>query len=295
MAFITVFTPTYNRAALLEKGYQALKKQTCKDFIWLIIDDGSEDNTKEVVHMWQKSETAFEIRYIYKENGGLHTGYNTAITALDTELAVCVDSDDWLTNNAIERICQIWQQNGNNSLAGIIALDIYESGEIIGDYLPKQKVLNLIDLQTGKYKIKNGDRKLIIRSDLYKSVAPQKTCNGEKNFNPHYMHLQIGKQYDFLVLNEPICVVEYQQNGMTNSILRQYKNSPNSFAELRKLTLTFDKAGIFYKFRQYIHLISSCFLAKNFKYCCDLPNYLLYVLAFPLGLLLYMYILCKTK
>lgn len=295
MPFLTIFTPSYNRAHTLPRTYESLCRQNCKDFVWLIVDDGSTDDTAELVNEWIDSEKSFEIRYVYKENGGLHTGYNKAIELLDTELAVCVDSDDWLTDNAVDKIISYWKKYGDSSVAGIAALDMYVSGEIIGDRFPELSTINLIDMQIGKYHIKNGDKKLVVRSDLYKSVAPQKTCNGEKNFNPHYMHLQISKKYDFLVLNEPLCVVEYQQNGMTNNIYRQYRNSPNSFAELRKLTLTFEQAELPYKFRQYIHLVSSCLLAKDFSYCKDVPEPLLLVASFPLGIVLFLFILCKTQ
>lgn len=286
MAFLTVFTPTYNRASLLARGYQALKRQSCKDFIWLIIDDGSSDNTTDVVTNWIQSETDFEIRYVYKENGGLHTGYNKAIELLDTELAVCVDSDDFLTDNAVELIRSFWDKNGSTDVAGIAALDCSLNGEIIGDPFPEQKKINLIDLQLGKYPITNGDRKLVIRSDLYKSVAPQKTFPGEKNFNPHYMHLQISKHFDFLVLNEPLCIVEYQPDGMSNRIFCQYYDSPNSFAELRRLMLSFGNAGLNFRFRQCIHYVSSSILAKNRSFLYTSPAPVLTILAIPLGLVL---------
>ena len=77
MATLTVFTPTYNRAYCLHKCYESLKRQTCPDFEWLIVDDGSTDNTRELVASWQK-EASFAIRYIYKKNEGMHTGYNVA-------------------------------------------------------------------------------------------------------------------------------------------------------------------------------------------------------------------------
>lgn len=295
MAQITVFTPTYNRADLLYRGYEALKRQTCKDFIWLIVDDGSTDNTREVVKSWKNEEISFEIQYVYKENGGLHTGYNTAIALLETELAVCVDSDDYLTDNAIERVLQFWKDNGNQMMAGIVALDGDESGNIIGDPLPDQKQLNLIDLLLGKYPIKNGDRKLFIRSDLYKSVAPQKTFQGEKNFNPHYMHLQISRDYDFLVLNEVLCIVEYQEGGMSNGIFRQYYNSPRSFAETRRLYLSFPNAGVGFRFKQCIHYVSSSILAKDMHFIKASPAKLMTVVAIPFGFLLSRVIIRKAK
>ena len=96
MKTLTIFTPAYNRAYCLDRCYKALKRQTNKDFDWLIIDDGSTDNTRELVQSWiDKQDNGFEIRYIYKENGGLHTAYNEAIANMDTELSMCIDSDDF--------------------------------------------------------------------------------------------------------------------------------------------------------------------------------------------------------
>lgn len=295
MATITVFTPTYNRAALLEKGYAALKRQTSKDFVWLIVDDGSKDHTRQVVEKWQKEEDSFEIRYVYKENGGLHTGYNTAIALLDTELAVCIDSDDYLTDNAIERAVDYWKEYGNMDLAGIVALDAEENGMILGDPLPNQKQINLIDLLLGVYPIKHGDRKLFIRSDLYKSVAPQMTFPGEKNFNPHYMHLQISQKYDFLILNEVLCIVEYQPDGMTNGIFKQYYNSPKSFAQTRRLYMSFENASVSFRFRQCIHYVASSILAKDKTFIRTSPLKALTVIAVPFGVLLACLTIYKAK
>lgn len=112
MPLITVFTPTYNRAYCLHQCYESLRRQSCKNFLWLIIDDGSTDGTDELVRKWMEQSAGFEIRYVYKENGGLHTGYNAAIERLDSELAVCVDSDDYLTDDAIEQICDLEKEQG---------------------------------------------------------------------------------------------------------------------------------------------------------------------------------------
>lgn len=265
MPILTIFTPAYNRAHTLPRTYESMCRQNCKDFIWLIIDDGSTDNTAELVRKWQSIDNGFEIQYVYKENGGLHTAYNEAIAHLHTELAMCIDSDDWLTDGAIEKVLSKWAADGNETVAGIDSLDCYANGDIIGDLLPNQKTVNLIDLYIGKYHIKNGDRKLIVRSDLYKSVAPMPILNGEKNFNPHYMHLQISMKYDFLVMNEPICVVEYQPDGMSRNIFCQYLNSPNSFARLRMLCMQFKGTSLPFKIKNAIHYDSNCILAGHIR------------------------------
>lgn len=295
MVTLTIFTPTYNRADLLKRCYESLKRQTNKDFLWLIVDDGSTDNTKEAVESWQREKNDFEIRYIKKENGGLHTGYNTAIENTDTELMMCIDSDDYVPDNAVDIALSFWKKNGRKEYAGIAALDIYESGQIIGDKLPDRKSINLIDLMVGKYKIKNGDRKLVVRTDLYKTVAPMPSLNGEKNFNPHYMHLQISEKYDFLVLNEPLCIVVYQEGGMSNNILNQYYNSPNSFAQTRRLYLSFKNIPFTFMIRQCIHYVSSCRLAGEKNIILKSPKPFLTFCSYPLGVILEKYIKIKSR
>lgn len=295
MKQITVFTPTYNRAYCLHKCYESLKRQTNINFDWLIIDDGSTDNTKELVEKWKDEKNKFDIRYIYKNNGGLHTAYNIAIENIETELAMCIDSDDYLSDNCIESVLEIWNKNGSNEYAGVIGLDCYSDGTVIGDLLPKVKNINLIDLLIGKYKINNGDRKIIVRTELYKEVAPMKSFKGEKNFNPHYMHLLISKKYDFLVLNKNLCFVEYQPDGMTRNIIKQYYNSPKSFAEIRKLYLSFPDTSFKFKFKNMIHFISSSILSKNKYFYKEVENKILLVMSIPFGIILCMYIKFKNK
>lgn len=266
MQTLTIFTPTYNRKDFLIRGYEALKKQTSKDFIWMIIDDGSTDGTENLIReLEQKPDRDFEICYLKKENGGLHTGYNAAIQHAKTELMVCVDSDDYMPENAVETILSFWKENGSEEYAGIVGLDYDLSNHVIGDLLPEQKSVNLIDLLVGKYPIVNGDRTNVVRTEVYKEVAPMKSFPGEKSFNPHYMHLEISKKYDFLVLNENLKYVEYQPGGMTNSMWKQYYSSPNSFAETRKLYLSFENTSFQFKLKHSIHYVSSCILAGRWK------------------------------
>ena len=136
----------------------------------------------------------------------------------------------------------------------------------------------------------------MVRTQLYKQYAPMKVFPGEKNFNPHYMHLQISENYDFLVLNENLRYVEYQPNGMTNSMLKQYRNSPCSFAEIRKLYLSFPETSFRFRFKHSVHLASSCILAGTpLASIKDSPHRIMAVLAFPFGVLLSVYICVKTK
>ena len=293
---LTVFTPSYNRVDLLPRLYDSLNRQTIKDFIWMIIDDGSTDNTKTVVEKWVNSPNDFEIRYYYKENGGLHTAYNEAIQHIDTELCVCIDSDDFMPDDAVEKILTFWRDNGSDCYAGIVGLDYDLNNQVIGDMLPNQKTVNLIDLLTGKYNLKNGDRTNVVRTELYKKYAPMKVFDGEKNFNPHYMHLQISQEYDFLVLNENLRYVDYQSTGMSSYVFRQYLNSPRSFAETRRLYLSFPDTSLKFKVKQSIHLASSCFLYGKISDSLKVSPYKgLAFFSLPFGIILSLYIKHKAK
>lgn len=293
---ITVFTPAYNRADLLPRCYHSMQRQTNSNFIWMIIDDGSTDNTESLVNTWLQEENPFQLQYYKKENGGLHTAYNEAIAHIETELCVCIDSDDYMPDDAIEKILDFWDQYGSDQYAGIVGLDYYLDDTIIGDPLPEQKSVNLIDLLIGKYPIINGDRTNVVRTELYKKVAPMQVFPGEKNFNPHYMHLQLSKDYDFLVLNENLRYVEYQPTGMGSNMYKQYKNSPKSFAETRKLYLSFMEAPFKFKFRHSIHLVSSCILSGEFGKCMRYSSCKgITVLAIPFGIALAAYTNYKTR
>ena len=109
---LTVFTPAYNRAHTLPRTYESLCRQSCKDFVWLIVDDGSSDGTRALVEEWQTRDNGFPIRYIYKENGGMHTAHNVAYDNITTELNTCIDSDDALAEGAVEVILSLWERAG---------------------------------------------------------------------------------------------------------------------------------------------------------------------------------------
>lgn len=295
MIELTVFTPTYNRAGLLRRCFESMKRQTNKNFIWLIIDDGSTDNSKQEIDTWISETSEFQIQYVYKENGGLHTAYNCAIDVIETPLCVCIDSDDYMPEDAVEKILSYWHSEGSNEYAGIVGLDYDTDNKCIGDPLPNRHSVNLIDLLVGRYPINNGDRTNVVRTELYKKYAPMKSFPGEKFFNPHYMHLQISQEYDFLVLNENLRYVDYQPGGMTDSILKQYRNSPNSFIEIRKLYLLFPGTSFRFRMRHSIHLVSSCLLAgKPLGPFIYIKQWWLAALAYPLGALLAMYVCLRT-
>lgn len=293
MKTLTVFTPTYNRAHTLPRLYESLCKQTCTDFEWLVIDDGSTDSTKLLVNGW-KEERIIPIKYIYKENGGLFTGYNAAYLSIETELNVCIDSDDAMPENSVEIILRSWKELGSERYAGLIGLDInIDSGLIIGGYFPEGLTeCYLLDLYTKR--IHRGDSKQVMRTDLMKKVAPMEGFSGEKHFNPIYMLLQVCDDYPLIIVNETLCQVEYQEtDSMSRNIWRQYLESPRSFAKLRILEMGLKRNTPMNCFRSAIHYVAECLIARDQNWFNNTPAKLITATAAIPGVLLYFLIRYK--
>ena len=293
MKTLTVFTPTYNRAHTLKRLYDSLCAQTCRDFEWLVIDDGSTDGTSSLVESFL-SDGRISVRYIVKENGGLYTGYNTAYANIGTELNVCVDSDDYMPDNAVELIVKTWREKGTDRYAGIIGLDFYAGTDRpIAGYFP-EKMTECYYLDLYIKRIHRGDSKQVMRTDLMKRVSPQIGFEGEKNFNPVYMLLQVCDEYPLLVLNENLCYVDYQNgDSMSGAIFRQYMDSPRSFAKLRLLEMGLKRSTVINRFRSAVHYIASSIIAKDGNWLENTPYKLITLFAAPFGLCLYVYIVYK--
>lgn len=310
MVTLTVFTPAYNRAHTIWRTYESLCRQTNKDFEWLVVDDGSTDNTCELVRSWLqdindfgkakdafegRSEAGFKVRYIWKENGGLHTGYNTAYANAETELIVCIDSDDWMPDDAVEKILRCWQEKGSDRYAGIMGLDFDTDGKPLGGFFP-DGLTETYFLDMYIKNIHKADTKEVMRTELMKKVAPQVGFDGEKNFNPVYMLLQVCDDYPLIVLNENLCIVEYQQDdSMSRGIYRQYMNSPRSFAKLRLLEMRLKRNTPLHRFRAAVHYVSSCVIARDSRWLAQASNKALVLAAAPLGYALSCYIKRKAK
>lgn len=294
---LTVFTPTYNRAYCLNKCYESLKRQSLKDFIWLIIDDGSSDNTKELVESWKK-ENIIPIQYYYKENGGMHTAHNVAYELIDTELNVCIDSDDYMPDDAVEKIIKFWNENGDKNCGGIYALDAYENGQVIGSKFPEELKsfkgygYKRIFSDKGKsYKI-TGDKKFISVTKVLKSYPSIPVYQGEKYYSLYYKQHLIERDYRILLMNEVVCIVEYMEDGSSKNMIRQYIKNPRGFADMRKLVMTLaPKFSL--RFREAIHYVSSSFILKNKNFIKESPKKLETILAIPFGIVLFSYIIIQ--
>ena len=217
--FSRIFTPAYNRAHTLPRTYDSLCGQSCKNFIWLIIDDGSTDNTAELVRDWQNCDNGFEIQYIYKENGGMHTAHNAAYANIRTELNTCIDSDDIMADGAVEKILSKWDAVRDKGYAGVVGLNADFDGRIIG----KGFSLDMTETTISGYYAAGGagDKKLVYRTDVITAYPEYPVFDGEKYVSLSYKYLLIDQDYKLAVLNDVLCNVEYQSDGSSNNMLRQ--------------------------------------------------------------------------
>ncbi|MBD1378865.1 glycosyltransferase family 2 protein [Metabacillus arenae] len=292
MKKLTVFTPTYNRAYCLHKCYESLKRQTNKDFLWLIIDDGSTDNTNDLVDKWI-SERSIDIHYIKQENQGMHGAHNTAYDHIETELNVCIDSDDYMPDDGVEKILSFWEKHGDEQVSGIIGLDSFENGEIIGTKIPVHiKTSTLYNLYN-KLGVK-GDKKLVYRTELTKKYR-YPLFENERYVGLAYKYFKLDQEYPMLLINEVICIVEYLADGSSMNMLNQYKNNPKGFAFYRKELMKLSFSDMKFKFRQAIHYVSSSILIKNRHFLKESPAKILTFFATPFGIILYFLIVSKTK
>lgn len=293
MASLTVFTPAYNRAHTLPRTYESLCCQNCKDFIWLIIDDGSTDNTSELVKSWMDQDKGFEIQYIYKENGGMHTAHNTAYENINTELNVCIDSDDCLSEGAVGKILDKWQQVKDLGYAGLIGLDADFDGNLIGKgFLDDMTETTLCGYYAAGG---SGDKKLVYRTDVIKKYPPYPVFAGEKYVALAYKYRMIDQDYKLSVLNDVLCSVEYQPDGSSNSMWKQYLKNPQGFAFWRVVQTKYPTSK-FEIIKNCIHYCSSKYIAHKKK--CEVikyPHGALEWLCSPVGFLLSIYIYYKGR
>lgn len=292
MPTLTVFTPAYNRAHTLTGTYESLRSQKNKDFLWLIVDDGSKDNTEDLVRTWQAVDNGFEIRYIYKNNGGMHTAHNTAYEHIDTELNVCIDSDDALAEDAVEKILTKWQRVKDKGYAGIVGLDADMNGNIIGKGFPEGMTETTL---SGYYAAGgSGDKKLVYRTDVIKQYLPYPVFEGEKYIALAYVYLLIDQKYRLAVLDEVLCNVDYRQDGHSAGMWREYMRNPRGFAAWRKLCMQYPES----KKRllvDCVHYVAESFLAGDKSFMRNSPRKGWTLLAIPFGMLLRTYIHYRSR
>ena len=286
MATLTIFTPAYNRAHTIGRTYESLCRQTCKDFEWLIVDDGSKDNTRELVEGWI-AKNKIPIRYIYQQNQGMHGAHNTAYRNITTELNTCIDSDDYMPDDAVEKIITFWQTHGSDKYAGMVGLDIDDKHkQIIGKPFPEDLTETTL---SGYYAAGgSGDKKLVYRTDVINNYPEYPLFDGERYVGLGYKYQLIDQSYKLLTINTPLAIVEYQIDGSSMNMYRQYWNNPNGFMFMRCNDMKYCR-GFKRKFESCIHFISHAIRAKKMNAISTSPLPFLTSLAIIPGICLFCY------
>lgn len=221
---ITVFTPTYNRGYLLDKLYESLLKQTNTDFEWLIIDDGSNDNTSNIINKFIDDDK-IRIRYFYQENGGKHRAINKGLDIAEGELFFIVDSDDTLIPTAIELVLEKYKSVENcPEFAGISFNKGYSEKEIIGKTFSSE-FMDCTNLERGKNNIL-GDKSEIYRTEILRNIKfPE--IEGENFMSEIVLWNEVARQgYKLRWYNEIIYICNYLEDGLTVNRDSIYLNNP---------------------------------------------------------------------
>ncbi len=251
---VTVFTPTYNRAYTLQALYESLCRQRCHDFEWLVVDDGSTDQTEALISSFI-AQKRIRIRYHRQPNGGKHRAINTGVGLAEGELFFIVDSDDFLTEEAIEFIQREYQQiKGDAAFAGLSGYREDPKGARIGGPLPFDRLdCNALDFRL-RHKIR-GDMAEVYRTEILKKY-PFPEVEGERFCPEALIWNRIAQNYLIRWLNRGIYVCEYLADGLTARITRLRMQSPQTaqcyYAELAGYAIPWRekiKAGInFWRF-----------------------------------------------
>lgn len=281
---ITVFTPTYNRAYTLNRCYESLKRQTNKSFLWLIVDDGSTDNTEKLVKSWVL-ERNIEIRYYKQKNGGKQRAHNKGVQLCDTELFICVDSDDYLTNEAIEIFISTWDSiESKEDISGIVALRGNNKDTPIGTRMPLHIQKSPLCELYNKHGFR-GDTALLFRTDILREY-PFCVAEGEKFIGEGYVYLQIDQNYSLYVLDKILYICEYLDDGYSANVRKLIKNNPKSYMILNRQSALLSKP-VKRKYINSIKYMVGCILSKEKHPVKMAPYKLLAILAYPPAFLIF--------
>lgn len=255
MKELTVFTPTYNREKLIKRVYDSLCAQTCQDFVWLIVDDGSSDNTASVIEGFKNNQDSqgFEIKYYYQENGGKMRAHNTGVKLCDTELFVCLDSDDIFSSDTVELIIHSWNKHRAQhsclkdaaKRAGLVAY----KGE---SALPLEEMINRNcedadikkfrdaeflqeDIKRGYSKLQDlyrhgfyGETTLVFETKILKKhLFPE--IKGEKYVPEDYIYDKIDSECPLIVVPKVFTICQLMEGGYTDAAPRLRKENPTGW------------------------------------------------------------------
>jgi glycosyltransferase involved in cell wall biosynthesis len=223
----TIVTPTWNRAALLTRVHESLAAQTFRDFEWLVVDDGSEDGTRELIRRLA-TKSKFPIRYEWQRNSGKHVALNRAAKVARGRLSAVIDSDDWYLPTALETFLRAWSsipRQELDSFSGVSGLCVDPSGSLIGTPFPRDPLdTSAIDLVAMHVL---GDKAGCGRVDVMR-MFPFPVIEGERLIIEAIVYRRIAKSYQIRCVNEVIKVVDYQPDGLSGKTRATWLENPKT-------------------------------------------------------------------
>lgn len=232
---ITIITPTYNRANLLPRLHESLMRQTNQDFEWLVVDDGSVDNTEALIRQFCL-ESTFRIHYVRQDNAGKHTALNRGIARICSELTYIVDSDDYLPDDAVEIILSYHQKYRNiNGLCGYSFLRCHGDGSVNTAYFPEDEQISTY-LETRINGNIGGDKAEVFYTDLLKQY-PFPVFEGEKYMPEDVVWMQMSGPYKMVHINKNVYICDYLEGGLTRTGRKMKILSPRGMVLRSKIYL----------------------------------------------------------
>lgn len=280
---LTIFTPTYNRAYCLPALYDSLCRQTSRNFVWLVVDDGSMDNTSDLIKQWI-DESKISIEYYYQRNQGKSMAHNEGVRKCSTELFTCLDSDDTLTANAVELITREWKKMFFNN-TGLLLRKFNNINNLPVTQIPEGLKESTLYDAYNRHGLK-GDTMLVFRTSVINQFEfPQ--FDGEKFVPESYLYDLIDTKGTLRMVNEAVYRCEYLADGYTSNMARLLKNNPNGYiAYINQRLQLLDKSPK-WKFLNSARYVSMM-LTFDRKHVFSKAVYPFYtLLAYPLGYLVY--------
>ena len=289
MPYFTVFTPTFNRAYILPQLYHSLCEQSCKDFEWLIVDDGSSDQTGELIARWKERENGFVIRCYQIPTGGTPRAINFGITKASGKFFFMVDSDDHLTVDAIEKM-RVWCKEIETApeVIGVGAARGYPDGRYLKGTPPRTNQHGYVDatnLERSKYDL-DADMCEAYKTSMFRQF-PMAEWPGEK-FAPEQIALnEIARNgYKLRWHQDIIYVCDYFEDGLTKGWKSLVKKNPMGYAMMYNHMLKYPDLSVQQRFSAACQHVTLSILGKHPEYIWKSNRLLYTILAIPIGAVL---------
>lgn len=277
---LTIFTPTYNRGYIINKLYESLCEQTDKDFVWLLVDDGSTDNTKDLVDNWIQ-EGIIDIQYYIQENVGKSSAHNLGVQKTNTELFCCVDSDDIVTKDSVAEIKKYASKYSKE--IGLVFKRGFDKNRSITTWNQELIKASLFEAEKN-YGLK-GDTMLVFKTSIVKKYSFP-IFENEKFVPENYLYDCLAKEGDLVFINKILYICEYLPDGYTTNMRKVIATNPKGYRAYIEKRIPMNKSYS-QKWKDSIRYVAIQFVINWKGIIKNSPDKLFTFLALPFGYIFY--------